>query len=112
MKRAVIHAHSATYPDPINVRRGDALHLVGRENSWDGHRWLWAIAADGREGWVPSDLPRCEHGHTTAAYDYSARELDVAPGSLVRVSKVSHGWAWCCNDRGLEGWIPLRVLSE
>ena len=111
MRRTVVRAHAATYPDPIAVRCGDTLRLTGREEIWDGHRWLWAIAHN-REGWVPSDLPRRERGQTKAAYDYSARELDLEPGASVTVIEVSHGWAWCRDNRGLEGWVPLRVLGD
>lgn len=112
MKRSVIHAHQASYTNPIHVAAGDVLSLSGGEDLWEGHRWLWALATDGREGWVPADLPCCRGEFTVAAYDYAARELTVMPGEVVDVLRVSHGWAWCRRETGDEGWIPERVLAS
>ena len=112
MKRSVTQTHEATYADPIDVAEGDVISLSGREDSWEGHRWLWAVAADGREVWVPADLP-CSRGNlTVAAYDYAARELTVVPDETVNLLHVSHGWAWCRRETGGEGWIPESVLAS
>ena len=108
--RIVAEAHEATYADPIRVRRGEILTLTGREEEWDGHRWVWAIAG-GREGWVPDDLPD-EASPPRAARDYSAVELTVRPGERLIAIRATHGWAWCLNDDGDEGWVPERCLSE
>lgn len=104
--------HRSSYPDPIRVKRGDGFRLTGREDVWDGHRWLWAAAEDGREGWVPDDLPCKRDGSITAAYDYSAHKLDVVSGENVELMATSHGWAWCRQANGDEGWIPLHVLDR
>jgi len=52
-QRTVLYSHNATYSDPIRVAKGEIVRLTGREDLWDGHRWLWAVAEDGKEGWVP-----------------------------------------------------------
>jgi hypothetical protein len=54
--RVVLENHGASYADPIEVAKGEPVSLTGREDIWDGHRWFWAVADDGREGWVPDDL--------------------------------------------------------
>ncbi|MEL7465490.1 MAG: SH3 domain-containing protein [Pseudomonadota bacterium] len=109
--RTVTEAHEASYANPIRVRRGDALFLQGREDDWDGHRWLWA-EAHGREGWIPDDLPSTEGSGAVARWDYSALEMTVAKGQRVAVARETHGWAWCIDDDGDEGWVPERCLGE
>lgn len=112
MKRLVIERHQRSYPDPITLREGAAFSLSGREEIWDGHKWLWARSADGREGWVPDDLVVRSKNRLVAAYDYSAVELSAAPGEYVDAGRETHGWVWCCNDDGELGWLPARVLAK
>lgn len=110
--RIVRASHEASYADPIEIAEGESLVLSGREEYWDGHRWLWAVAADAREGWLPDDLIVETAGGFIAASDYSAIELTCAAGESVEVLHETHGWAWCRNSAGREGWVPLRNLSE
>lgn len=111
MRRRVLTSHASTYPDPIVLARGAPLRLTGRSDLWDGHRWLWAVAEDGREGWVPDDLPVERAGRPVAAFAYSAAELDVAAGQWVEVRETRHGWASCTNEAGAAGWVPLKCLA-
>ncbi len=55
----VLESHNASYADPIKVAKGEFLLLTGQEDVWDGHRWLWAVADDGREGWVRAWPAHC-----------------------------------------------------
>lgn len=110
--RAVLKHHAASYADPIAVGKGDLLTLTGREDVWDGNRWLWAVAEDGREGWIPDDLVTETGEGPVASRDYSAIELTCSAGDAVEVILESHGWAWCRKGDGSEGWLPLRNLSE
>ena len=113
MKPRVIRAgHEASYGDPIAVAKGQRLSLSGRKDVWDGHRWLWAVADDGREGWVPDSLIVEIDGRPMAARDFSAIELTCAAGDSVVVAWETHGWAWCRKPDGKEGWVPLGNLSE
>ena len=52
----VLKPHTASYADPIRVTKGERVRLTGREELWDGHLWLWAVAEDGRGGWMPDSL--------------------------------------------------------
>jgi len=108
--RTVLKCHNASYEDPIKVATGERLTPTGRQEIWDGHRWLWAIAEDGREGWVPDDLITEIDGRTVACRAYSAVELTCAAGEAVEVFCETHGWAWCRNGGGREGWLPLKTL--
>lgn len=109
--RVAIREHVATYPNPIRVAHGDEIHLDGREEEWDGWRWLWA-AANGREGWVPDDLPVRDGRRLRAARSYSAAELSVRPGQRLAVTEFTHDWLWCIGDDGEEGWAPERCFGD
>ena len=106
--RRVLRDHAASYADPIEVRAGDPLALSGREEVWDGGCWLWAAGPDGREGWVPDDLPV----EGVAARDYSARELTCRTGDLVKALEASRGWVRCRAAYGAEGWVPASCLAD
>lgn len=107
----VVLAHAASYADPIRVRRHDVIALSGRSEVWDGHRWLWARAPDGREGWIPDDLPVERSNEMVADRDYSAVELTCGVHERMHVLERRHGWAWCRNMSGAQGWVPLRNLA-
>ncbi len=110
--RIVLEAHRASYADSIEVAKGAPLSLTGREDVWDGHRWLWAVADDGREGWVPDDLIAEAGEGPVASRDFSAVELTCLAGETVEFIRQTHGWAWCRKDDGNEGWLPLGILSK
>ena len=113
MKRQRIReSHQASYADPITLCKGAPLALSGREDLWEGHRWLWAVAEDGRAGWVPDDLITVTAEGPVAARDYWATELTCAAGEAVDVLWQTHGWAWCRKSGGGEGWLPLGKLFE
>ncbi|MEM8740002.1 MAG: SH3 domain-containing protein [Pseudomonadota bacterium] len=52
----VIEAWTASYPDPIDLAKGEPIALDGRRDIWDGHAWLWAKNQAGKEGWIPDSL--------------------------------------------------------
>ena len=110
--RFVLEAHDATYANPIAVAKGARLVLTGREDVWEGHRWLWAVAEAGGEGWIPDDLVIETDDGPVASRDFSALELTCSAGEAVALIRQSHGWAWCRKDDGSEGWLPLKNLSE
>ena len=111
-QRTVLHSHKASYSDPIRVAKGEFVRLTGREDLWDGHRWLWAVAEDGKEGWVPDTLIAGADDRTIASRDYWAIELTCGAGDIVDTLRETHGWAWCRKSEGTEGWVPLANLSE
>lgn len=102
----------ASYRDPIRLQCGDILRLTGKIDFWDGHKWVWAVAPDGREGWIPDSLSELEDGTTLATSDYSAEELTCSPGELLIGKYETHGWTWCVNDQGDAGWLPSRIVKR
>jgi hypothetical protein len=110
--RVVRNTHTASYANPIEVMKGQTVALTGREDIWDGHRWLWAVSVDGREGWIPDSLITVASMKPVACYDYSAIELTCPAGETVEFLCQTHGWAWCRKSDGSEGWLPLKNLDE
>lgn len=104
----VIIPHTASYEDPIIALKGATLHLTGGTDRWNGYLWIWAVASDGREGWVPDDLIVEISGRTVASRDYSAVELSCELNESLQVLERTHGWAWCKNLCDEFGWVPLQ----
>ncbi len=104
-------SRKASYADPIVVCAGEELILTGRDDNWKGHRWLWAIAPDGRQGWIPDGLVVTEGCRTRAGFDYSAVELSCSRGETLIAGDTINGWVWCTNSRGISGWVPADILQ-
>ena len=105
---------TASYADPIRLSPGERVRLSGREDVWEGHRWLWATATDGREGWIPDTLVFEEGGIHMARAEYSAIELTCVAGQVLEGLQEQHGWVFCRAADGGTGWVPRRhlVVSE
>ena len=100
---------TASYDNPIAVRAGETLALSGREDLWDGHRWLWAMSGAGAEGWVPDSLLRGP-ADPVALWDYTAQELTCDAGQRLTGITEMNGWVFCKTQDGAEGWVPRRNL--
>lgn len=102
----------AAYDDPVIVEAGGRLRLTGERDVWDGFTWIWAISKDGKEGWVPDTLIIETAEGVFAAEAFSAVELTCLPGAELDILRETHGWAWCRDAQGSEGWVPLRNLDR
>ena len=44
--------------------------------------------------------------------DYTALEMDVAQGEIVKGGRKLNGWVWCTlSAAGREGWVPQENLK-
>ncbi|MEM7544702.1 MAG: SH3 domain-containing protein [Pseudomonadota bacterium] len=105
----VIADWAASYADPIQMAVGDIITLDGREDIWDGHRWLWARHRSGKEGWVPDCLISMG-SPARALEDYTAMELTCRKGEKLIALRQLHGWVFCRNADKVAGWVPERKL--
>ncbi len=111
-KYGVIEGWTATYAEPIQVDAGQCLLLSGQTYDWDGNLWLWAKCADdGKEGWIPDDLPVERDGRKVSREAFSAIELTCSAGETVYGGVVRHGWVWCQAKDGRSGWVPVKHLK-
>ncbi|MCJ8311014.1 MAG: hypothetical protein HRU27_15370 [Rhizobiaceae bacterium] len=109
----VTTSYQAQYADPIAFEAGDLLTLTGRSDNWNGHTWLWAVAAkDGREGWIPDTLVDASlKTEQPASVAYNALELTCREGEELTILDSTHGWHLCQNQDGRAGWVPGENLE-
>jgi hypothetical protein len=106
----VIKSYTAVYPDPITVRAGDEI-MVGEEDT-EFPGWVWCSDQNGKSGWLPLDcIEHIKRNSGAAKYDYSAIELNAGTGEKLKSNELKNGWAWCVNESGQSGWIPLDHLE-
>ena len=105
----VREAYDAAYPDPLVVEKGDRLVFERRPSEWSG--WIWCTDAGGKGGWVPEAWVAIDGARCTMTRDYSARELTVGAGDVLKASMEVSGWVWCIGRRGDAGWVPLDHLE-
>lgn len=111
MRVTVREDWKASYEDPIVLAVGGGLELTGTREVWDSYTWLWARSEQGQEGWIPDDLAVRAQDGFVASEDYSAVELSCEVGVELELLREKHGWAFCRNADGHEGWVPLRNLA-
>lgn len=111
LEAEAVEPYQAPYPDPISVKRDDALKIdPERSKETDINGWLWCTGPDGREGWVPRSWIDFAAEEPVILRDYSALELTVQAGDRVQVHALESGFAWCVAREGEQGWLPQGVL--
>ncbi|MBC2675444.1 SH3 domain-containing protein [Listeria booriae] len=106
-------AHQPEPGTPLFINKNEALRIGRRDGNT---KWISCTAKmTGVTGWVPEqiislDSPDAKSG--TATEDYSARELTVKAGDTVESNRELNGWAWCVDEDGNVGWVPLEKLDN
>ena len=109
LKARVRRDYKTQYPNPIQVKAGESVH-VGRADN-DDPGWRWCRAADGREGWMPVELLSSQDSPAIVLRNYSAKELAVHLGEQVEIEEIRHRWVLVRNAQGELGWIPQSHLE-
>ena len=109
--RQVRAAYAPQYADPVAVEVGAHVRFQARADDGEFPGWRWAVAADGRGGWVPEAWFRVDGDRGVARRRYSARELPVAAGDRVVVLDEFGGWLLVSPGHGEPGWIPASSLA-
>lgn len=114
MNYIVIESFKSNYPNPIIVKK-DMKVLVGDiyngEENWEN--WRYCSTFDNEsQGWVPEQLLVTENDYGILLEDYTAKELSVEKGEIVKGIKELNGWIWCIRllDKD-EGWLPKANLK-
>lgn len=96
-----------------------ALHLTaGQEvtsgpadSTWPG--WIWATDSSGCNGYVPAEiLEPLGEDRWAAMEDFDPTVLKVSRGEVVESLKQLHGWHWCRNGAGKEGWVAGYLMKS
>lgn len=105
---------NADYEDrdsfPLDLGIGDEVTVGPSDRIWPG--WLWAEDRRGRTGYVPEEiLEPLGEGRHAALEAYDPTVLPVKRGETLESLRQIHGWHWCRNSRGEEGWVAAYLLN-
>ncbi|EBV7315873.1 ligand-binding protein SH3 [Salmonella enterica subsp. enterica serovar Ohio] len=113
IKYIVTKPHRSEYPEPIQLKKGDALVIGERYEGSEGWEdWFFCTTPGQAGGWVPKQvIEKSTDGTGHALEDYSAQELDVDTNEILVGFRTLNGWAWCQRLASPEaGWVPLENL--
>ena len=95
--------------DPIRLAPGDEVCAGAADRTWPG--WVWATDAKGNDGYVPEEILKAlGDGRFTATAAFDPAVLTIRRGDKLESLRQIHGWHWCRNDRGQEGWVAGYLL--
>lgn len=95
--------------NPIRLKPGDIIRTGRADHTWPG--WIWAIDAGGNDGYVPEEILKpADDGHFTATVAFDPSILTVRRGDKLTSLRQIHGWHWCRNEHGKEGWVAGYLL--
>lgn len=96
--------------DPIHLRPGDEVRVGVADRAWPG--WVWAVDRNGHDGYVPEEiLEPLGEGCFAAIEAYDPTVLTLKRGDALESLRQIHGWHWCKNERGEEGWVAGYLLK-
>jgi hypothetical protein len=94
---------------PLHLRAGDEVTAGPEDRAWPG--WVWATDEDGCDGYIPENIlePLGEGRYATTS-DFDPTVLTVRRGDHLESLRQIHGWHWCKNEAGAEGWVAGYLL--
>jgi len=94
---------------PLHLAPGDVVSTGPEDRAWPG--WIWASDGDGRAGYVPSETLRpLEDGRFAAIKNFDPSVLTIRRGDRLESIHQIHGWHWCRDEHGGEGWVAGYLL--
>jgi Variant SH3 domain len=95
--------------DPIHLQPGDEILVGGADRTWPG--WVWATDGKGNDGYVPEEiLKELGDGKFSAIEAFDPTVLKISRGDQLESLRQIHGWHWCRNETGGEGWVAGYLL--
>ncbi|MBK1882889.1 hypothetical protein JIN85_10710 [Luteolibacter pohnpeiensis] len=96
--------------NPLALEAGDEVTVGPEDRAWPG--WIWARDNSGRSGYVPDNmLEPLGEGRFAVTEDFDPTVLTVKRGDTLESVRQIHGWHWCKNDHGDEGWVAGYLLK-
>ncbi len=95
--------------NPLRLSPGDHVQVGPADRAWPG--WVWAKDAQDHAGYVPEEiLEPLGDGRFAATQPFDPTVLTIRRGDrLVSLCQI-HGWHWCRNAAGAEGWVAGYLL--
>jgi Variant SH3 domain len=95
---------------PIKLIEGDEVLVGLADKAWPG--WVWATDAHGKDGYIPEGiLKSLGEGRFQVVENFNPHVLCIKRGDQLESLKQVHGWHWCKNLRGEEGWVGGYLLK-
>jgi len=95
--------------DPLALQPGDEVTVGHADRAWPG--WVWAADAAGCDGYVPEEILRSVgNGRYTVTEAFDPTVLTIRRGDRLESLRQIHGWHWCRNGAGREGWVAGYLL--
>ena len=94
---------------PLKLGVGDEVKTGAPDQTWPG--WIWVVDAQGNDGYVPEEiLVETGSGLSRVKDTFDPRVLKIRRGDRLESIRRIHGWHWCRNEAGEEGWVAGYLL--
>lgn len=101
--------YEETDSDPIRLNPGDEVQIGHADRAWPG--WVWATDAKGNDGYVPEEiLEPLGNSRFLVTQPFDPAVLTIRRGDALESLRQIHGWHWCRNNQGAEGWVAGYLL--
>jgi hypothetical protein len=93
----------------IRLEAGQEVTSGPADKAWPG--WIWATDSSGRNGYVPADfLEPLGEDRWSAVKPFDPTVLKITRGDKLKSLEQIHGWHWCENESGKQGWVAGYLL--
>ena len=107
----VVESRPRDHVRNLSVHVGDVIGVGHSNQQFPGLRWC--TPERGHSGWMAESY--FEYSSPTEGVvkrDYDAAQLTVFEDEELEVVDEVGGWLLCRNDRGIQGWVPRRILED
>lgn len=95
--------------NPLTLSVGDLVKTGNKDQTWPG--WIWAVDSNGNDGYIPEEfLQPADNGFSRVNVAFDPRVLKIKRGDRLASVQRIHGWHWCQNESGEEGWVAGYLL--
>ena len=115
-KFRALRNYNVFYTNPIELSVGEKIKINFKKINppkWEG--WFFCQSSSGNCGWISENYFKVENPNicssaATITKEYTARELGIKQGEKCTALFHDHGWTFCEDQNGLQGWLPDEVL--
>ena len=94
----------------LRLAAGERVACGRSDAVWPG--WVWVVQQErDQRGYVPEEiLETIDQDEARVLSSFDGTELSVRRGEQIEVLRQVHGWHWCRNADGREGWVAGYLL--
>lgn len=107
----VIESRPRDHVRNLSVQEGDVVGVGHRNQQYPELRWC--TPESGHSGWMAESY--LEYASPTEAVvkkAFDAAQLTVFEGEVLDVLDIVGEWLLCRSERGIQGWVPRRILVD